>query len=268
MRDWIEQFGGLKKLNTVTKYPSIPTFHEIQGKGQLVEENCLLTSGSKEGHFTNKQQIFGFEKIDGTNSRIIQIPGGGYIIGSREELLYAKGDYIENPQMNIVEAVKEFADSLPDSETLKVYFMESYGKGIGKAGKQYTTSGRLGIRLFDICLINADEIMAFDIAKLSAWRESTNSYQKFMGAELIQSYARGLKIDTVPQLFKINGRDLPITLAGMMNFLEKWMPKSKVLLDKDADGSPEGIVIRSSDRSVIAKIRYEDYQRTLSRKRK
>ncbi len=39
-------------------------------------------------------------------------------------------------------------------------------------------------------------------------------------------------------------------------------------LDEGADGVPEGVVVRSPDRSAIAKIRREDYDRTLKRRKK
>jgi hypothetical protein len=44
-------------------------------------------------------------------------------------------------------------------------------------------------------------------------------------------------------------------------WLESMLPTTLVALDTDAGGSPEGLVVRTADRSRIAKIRFEDYQR-------
>lgn len=92
----------LSKLNSMTKYPSIPTYHTLGEKGALLEETVPF-----EG------EIVLTEKVDGTNSRIILLPDGTFILGSREELLFAKGDLIGNPALGIVEALKAVASTLP-----------------------------------------------------------------------------------------------------------------------------------------------------------
>jgi hypothetical protein len=77
----------LDVLNSVTKYPSIPTYHALDpSNGGLLEEPVEYTG-----------QVIGSEKIDGCNGRIVSLPDHTYLIGSREELLYAKGDLIGNP---------------------------------------------------------------------------------------------------------------------------------------------------------------------------
>lgn len=272
MKNWIEAFGGLKKLNTATKYPSIPTFHEIQGKGQLIGENFLLTNGNRKGSFTDKEKIYLYEKVDGTNSRIIQLPKNlGYLIGSREEILYAQGDYIENPQMSIVPTIKPLADSLPENITdfIKVWYMETFGHGIGKNGKQYTNNGITSMRLFDICNVDPEALKDCDLHKVSSWREAgEDSYHGWVGSELLEMLVRPLDAKPVPRLKVINGRDLPTTISGMMEFLETVIPNTLVALDESGLKQPEGLIARTHDRRVIAKIRYEDYQRTLKKNRR
>lgn len=69
-------------LNSLTKYPSIPTYHSLDpSNGNLLDDRVGFTA-----------PVIGTEKIDGTNARIISLPDGSYLLGSREELLYAKGD--------------------------------------------------------------------------------------------------------------------------------------------------------------------------------
>ncbi len=71
----------------MTKYPSIPTYHALDPRnGGLLDETVPFTG-----------TVLATEKVDGTNARIVQLPDGGYLLGSREELLYAKGDLIGNP---------------------------------------------------------------------------------------------------------------------------------------------------------------------------
>ena len=90
----------LRRLNSATKYPSIMTYHSLGEKGSLLDEH--MDMGDGELIFT--------EKVDGTNSRIVVAPGADYVLGSREELLHARGDLIFNPALGIVEAIRDVAE--------------------------------------------------------------------------------------------------------------------------------------------------------------
>ena len=97
----MERFGGLdlKFLNILTKYPSIPTYHVRGDKGRLTEEVGV--------DFSSEEKLNISEKIDGTNGRIIVSSYArdltlDYLIGSREEILYAKGDYVITNTLDIV----------------------------------------------------------------------------------------------------------------------------------------------------------------------
>jgi hypothetical protein len=72
----------LRKLNSATEYPSIPTYHALGERGVLLNDHVSF----------HGQGIVATEKVDGTNSRITLMPDGCYLVGSREELLHAKGD--------------------------------------------------------------------------------------------------------------------------------------------------------------------------------
>lgn len=50
-------------------------------------------------------------------------------------------------------------------------------------------------------------------------------------------------------------------------WLSETLLRTRVALAEAASGHPEGVVVRTEDRSVIAKIRYEDYKRTVPRDR-
>ncbi|HEY7427666.1 MAG TPA: hypothetical protein VH682_25770 [Gemmataceae bacterium] len=87
----------LGKLNSMTKYPSILTYHALGHKGVLQETVQVPFEG----------RIIGTEKVDGTNTRLIFCPDQSVLVGSREDLLWERRDLIGNPAMGIVEAVKE-----------------------------------------------------------------------------------------------------------------------------------------------------------------
>lgn len=155
----------LQRLNSLTKYPSILTYHNLDPKnGNLLEEPRLFQGN-----------LIATEKVDGTNSRIICLPDGSYLLGSREELLYAKGDLIGNPALGIVDALKDKAEEIAtlSENKIKIFFFEVYGGKITQASKQYTVNRKVGYRLIDIGEIpDYDALLQKSPSELSRWRDS------------------------------------------------------------------------------------------------
>lgn len=248
----------LTKLNSLTKYPSIPTYHTLDPKnGGLIEEALAFTG-----------TVLGTEKVDGTNSRIICLPDGSYLLGSREELLYAKGDLIGNPALGIVDALKPLAERLPisDADTIAVYYLEVFGGKVTAASKQYTAEMCVAYRLFDVVrLTEYAPLLMLSPQEIAGWRD--NGGQSFVTAEELHNIADQETIELTPRLFTLPAAELPRTVEEMHVFLKQHLPESRTKLDEQAGGRPEGIVLRTSDRSVIAKARFEDYERTLKRRK-
>jgi len=159
----------LNKLNSMTKYPSILTYHKLGEKGRLLDEVQVEFDCP----------VIVTEKIDGVNARIILFPDGFYIIGSREELLYGRGDLIGNPQLGIVDELKPVAQNLTTPNVLTVCYFEVYGGSVTKNSKQYTNEKRMGHRLFDIVEIpNFEYFYHLPIEQIASWRD--NGGQKFL----------------------------------------------------------------------------------------
>ncbi|BEL07185.1 hypothetical protein Q0Z83_053760 [Actinoplanes sichuanensis] len=243
----------LAALNSLTKYPSIPTYHALDpSNGGLTEQPVPFTGA-----------VLGTEKVDGTNSRIIVLPDGSYLLGSREELLYAQGDLIGNPALGIVQHLRPLAEQLAGSggDGLRVYYLELYGGRIGGQAKQYSARGAHGWRLFDVALVDdLDERLTWAPQRISAWREGGG--QAYLGEDELS--ATGL--DLTPRLFTVDAAELPATVEGMSAFLAERLPRTLVALDDSGLGAAEGVVLRAADRSVIAKARFQDYTRTLKRR--
>lgn len=247
----------LAKLNSITKYPSISTYHELDPSNGNLTGNATPFTG----------RVIGTEKIDGSNARIIALPDGTYLLGSREELLYAKGDLIGNPSQGIVTALKEFADHLSPmvTDAIQVFFVEVYGGKVGKAAKQYSGTRTVGFRLFDFMFMTDYRYMLGRSAEqISSWRE--NGGQWFAPEENIRTEADTRGFTVAPRLFTVDAVDLPQDIDGMRQFLADHLPSTLSALDDGAGGQPEGIVLRSEDRQVIAKARFEDYDRTIRRR--
>ncbi len=257
INDLISKFG-IDKLNSLTKYPSILTYHSFGDRGMLQEE---LSEGVT---FTGPTYVT--EKNDGTNSRIVLDFTGDYLIGSRENFLTAKFDRISNPALGIVDAVRDFADALSvnlpcNVDGIVVIYGESYGGNITAASKQYTSNRTVSFRIFDIALIPEETCMAIlsqDPDHISSWREHRG--QDFQNVDYIQSVAEEYHVAAVPYLEVVN--HVPTTRAETYEWLTKYNLTQAGI---NTQGKSEGIVVRTYDRSLIRKIRFEDYERTKKR---
>ncbi len=233
----------LDKINSMTKYPSILTYHAMGAKGILknevqipFDEPALLT-----------------EKIDGVNGRIIVFPDGRYIIGSRDELLYAKGDLIGNPQLGIIETLKPVAERLASCDEITVYYLEVYGGRAGNNSKQYSKKGTMGCRLFDVATIpDADTVLGMSVEKIASWRD--HGGQKFWSENELD------QLD-LPKTPRLGVGEIPMGLEETYEWMKRVITVTQAPLDDSALGRPEGIVARTMDRSVITKLRFEDYER-------
>lgn len=255
------------KLNSMTKYPSILTFHDID-HGILQEQ--LVT---EDGTFpADDPEIFVTEKVDGTNSRILLFDGD-YIIGSREELLCAKGDRFFNPAQEIVATVRQLAETLAPSfqddpvtdDILFVLYGESYGGNIGKGAKQYSGVHNRGFRVFDAMILHPQQVESLlytNREAIAMWRDGGG--QKFMSVDHRNAMLRMLpaNMDSVPYIRKCKLSDIPTDIEGAYNWLCQFR-NTNVVLDQTGKGQAEGVVIRTADRSFIRKLRFEDYEKTL-----
>ena len=240
----------LNKLNSITKYPSIPTYHALGDKGALLEQTVSFDG-----------EIILTEKVDGTNSRIILLPDGSFVLGSREELLFARGDLIGNPALGIVDALKGIADSLPVANSgIVVAYLEVYGGKVTAASKQYTAKQSVGLRLFDVAVLTDTDIetlFALTVREIAAWRDKSG--QVFLNEEQLSKAASDYGFELTPRIATIAA--MPVSIQETHEFLKETLPQTLVALDKGARGRAEGIVARTISRNAIAKLRFADYER-------
>lgn len=242
-------------LNSATKYPSIPTYHTLDPtNGGLLDDTVPFVG-----------DVIGTEKLDGTNARIVSLPGGQYVIGSREELLYARGDLIGNPALGIVGALRELADGVKgaDTDEITVYFLEVYGGKVAAASREYTGHRALGFRMFDVAKVPL-EALEWPRARISHWRD--NGGQAFLDEAALTAVAKQEGVELTPRLFVIDAVELPVEIEETRAFVATHAARTLAALDADAKGGAEGIVMRTVDRSVIAKARFQDYDRTIKRR--
>lgn len=240
-------------INTATKYPKIKTFHAPGEKGVLTDNLNTV--------FPEDQPVIVTEKVDGTNARVIVDSDGDLYIGSREELLYALADRVPNPAENIVHTLRHIAQDLPRPEAgLAVYYLEVYGSGITARWKQYTGHPNVfGARLFDAAHIPS-EVLAGSVEQIAAWRNQSG--QRFATEEELETIVAHSGITLTPRLATIPGVGVPSTVAEMHPYLCVVAGQTRVALDEDGFGNAEGVVLRTPNRSHVAKVRFKDYERT------
>src|ERR1044072_7012043 len=91
-----------REINSLTKYPSFPTYH-VMGRKELTEEVTPF------GHVMASDELIITEKFDGASARIIFLPGGDILIGSRNDLLTCVGDRVWDDSYSIVETLTPIA---------------------------------------------------------------------------------------------------------------------------------------------------------------
>jgi RNA ligase len=245
----------LAVINSATKYPSIPTYHAMADRGRLSTEVQVAFEGA----------VAVSEKIDGTNARIVVIPRVGtrplYLIGSREELLTASGDLVSNPAMGIVAGIRAHAEralELPLVDTaMLVIWGELYGGRVTAASKHYTTTQATGFAVFDVARFTVRDIetvLESDSQTIAAWRD--RGEQPFTEQQV--EFATAIGAATVPHIGSIAPPAEIEAAYGWLRVNAGDVTRAAL----DAAGRPEGVVVRDSKRR-IAKLRFEDYERTL-----
>lgn len=253
----------LEKLNSMTKYPSILTFHELAENKKHGLKNEVIPTSS----FDEEESVYLYEKIDGENARIILVSDGeniDYFIGSRKELLHAKGDRISIPTGNIANYFKPIAKELEErikgKKGVLVIYFESYGGTLPKA-KQYTNDKSQYGRVFDAFRLSLDqfyELLKKEKHEIASWRD--NGGQPYLSCSEREALIEDLGLTAAPLLGKIKGKDIPTDVLETRSWME---PFKETKVGINHNGSSEGVIARTHDRKKIAKIRFEDYNKTL-----
>jgi hypothetical protein len=250
----------IDKINSMTEYPSILTYHTMGEKGCLTEETSTTFV---------RDDFFITEKIDGTNTRIVLLVSHGenvdYLIGSRGDILYARGDRVYNQTLGIVENLVPIAEGISRNVTscdwygVVIVYGELYGGKINGC-KEYTKNNQFGWRLFDIAYIEMRqyiEQLKSPIQSIASWRN--HGGQPFLSVSQQGEFCNNHALSCVPSL----GMQLapPSSIKEAYEYMKSTIDITHAGIGHS--GKPEGIVIRNASRSKIAKLRFEDYERAI-----
>lgn len=259
----------LRKLNSATQYPSIDTYHTFGERGRFINELNVDFAG---------RAVVVSEKLDGINLRMVFTPRNWgsskltgtarYFIGSRTELLYAEGDVCANLAFGAVEWSTLEADTLADSndfarrdDHFTVVFGEFYGAVDGfniHSRRQYAGGDAVDWRVFDVAEVPM-EILMLPRDEIAAWRQ--HGGQEFWHHTTLTGTFGPTEL--VPYWAPRSGGVLPTGIADTYAWMQAELPTTDAGLDEGATMAPEGLVVRTPDRTRIAKLRFENYARTL-----
>ena len=262
--DLVKEYG-MKKVNSMTKYPSILTYHDLY-KGATLN---TLTEGKT---FAPDAVLEMTEKVDGMNSRLIYLDDD-FIIGERESIVFAKGDRIQNspvisPMLNELETF--FNTGLKDDKNmLTVIYGESYGYNIASKKQYVINSNNRKYRVFDIVQIpinDVHKILSMDIAQIASWRD--HMHQPFVDTDTLAAFCKEFNIMRTPVIKEVMGSEVPTDYKETLKWMQDFATSTAVL-DVPENGTKtnqmyaraEGVILRTKDRSMIRKFRFEEYQK-------
>lgn len=251
IKELISKFGK-EKINTLTKYSSILTLHQLGEKGRLKNELTTPIQGEK---------MYAKEKIDGTNARIICY-GSEYLMGAREFILHHSHDLYFDTAQGIVDGLKKLNIKVPITENFTVIYGEFYG-GKTSSNASWYGQDKNGFRVFDIAVYHDLSILELTQQEISKWRESETENGMMYGQHFLtrsEMQSQFPDFELVPLVeFDLGDMSHKVVLQN----LHKFIPETKVALSENALKKCEGVVLRNETRSKIVKVRFEDYERTL-----
>lgn len=251
---------GIEKLNTMTKYPSILTYHELN-KGGV--RDALTKPEEMPG---DDGLIIISEKVDGTNYRIVTTCDDWYV-GSRDRFTFAYGDRLCTDELakTVFDTAVNLSGEIGTWGNLTVVYGEVYGYKIQKPRYNKGDDRTREFAIFDIWqmpLDQAREILEKPIDEIVAWREGNQ--QPWIRFKWLVNGIDTLGCDGVPPLTTCLFKELPKGAKETQEWLKKFK-QSKACFDGDEThgvyGQSEGVVIRTSTRNWIRKLRFEDYQK-------
>lgn len=251
IKDLIQKFGK-EKINTLTKYSSILTLHQLGEKGRLRNELTTPIQGEK---------MYATEKIDGTNARIICY-GSEYLIGAREFVLHHSDDlYFDNAQ-GIVDGLKELNIKFPKTEKFTVIYGEFYG-GKTSANSKWYGQDKNGFRVFDIAVYDDLSILELSQQEISKWRERETENGIIYGQNFLTRSEMQTQFSDFELVPLVEFELVDMSHKVVLDNLKKFIPNTNVALSENALKKSEGVVLRNESRTKIVKVRFEDYERTL-----
>jgi hypothetical protein len=202
--------------------------------------------------------------------RIVSL-NSDYILGQRENFVYAKNDRIKNSDVIDVvqEAADKFVNTNTDTDFLTVIYGEAYGWRIQDGSKIYCAGNTdKNFRIFDVWQAHVNVIDNYlqnsDMQKIVYDRE--HNFQSWLTVDEMKIFADTYKLEQVPFWTDFDSNDLPTDAEETKQWIESNFKTSHAIIGEGTNTNQkfaraEGVVIRTWDRKTIRKLRFEDYNK-------
>ena len=223
-----------EKIEALTRYPQILSFHKIENNLATNQLNELPDNYQPLPTHPEKLDIVIQEKIQGTNCRII-IFDTDFFIGTNDEIIYAKNDRIASSPIvgPIINTLQQFIQMNQGSlERMVVLYGQAFGKGLPNANR-YTKNNQRAFRVFDGFSIPANDAVALcnnrSVEDIAIWVD--NLQQSFFSIRTLKRFCDTFNINQVPILFSGTLDQVPTDKTELLRWTIQFAD-SKLVLDK------------------------------------
>jgi hypothetical protein len=146
---------------------------------------------------------------------------------------------------------------------------EVYGYKIQDGSKVYCPDGNTdrGFRVFDVWqmpVVELDEYLSKATMEQIVYDREHN-WQPWLDVDAFERFVVLKMFDVTPRRKIIDSSEMPISAVDTKRWLEDNFQDSHATFDGTSSnqkfGRAEGVVIRTADRSIIRKLRFEDYHK-------
>ena len=257
------------RLESVTRWPSIPNLHTFHWKTGEVEPNIHLRKGV---------QYTVSEKIDGTNIRIGILSDRTWFLGTRNRIIAMSECGITDDANGAISWFKKVAPlqiipglqnfSLRSNLAAIVIYGELYGGNIQRGRKIYGGDD-VDFRIFAMkSFPGLNRLMVLPPENTASLREGWA-----LGETEFKPFTRmaHTPFSSVPLIKTVDAGDIPLTPRGTYEWLKDILgEETHAPLGEGGNRRPEGVVLYRIGEigPQVFKVRLEDYEKILRKRGK
>ena len=243
MLDEIVTEYGFDKLNALTQYPSILSFHKLNDEGKAINELASADYQPTPPR-PEKMNVIIQEIIDGEIIRIIVLDND-YFIGNKNEIIHAKGDRIVLDSM-IIPVYKSlsnfFQANLSSNERMMILYGVLYGKGI-KGHDRYIQNDDSDEELIKCLLVDGFTIKIQDVIGL--FKDNSVSFienwvntlhQPFWALSTLNKFCNACNVNQLSNLGEVTTLNkIPQDINEMKQWIKLYKTSSLTLTNTKTD---------------------------------
>lgn len=233
--DELVQRCGFEKIEALTQYPKILSYHKIDHGHVLNQLNELPNNYQPLPTQPEKLDIVVQEKVEGQLSKII-IFDNDFFIGS-DSIIYAKNDRISSSPIiaPVLSTLSNFFNMNRGSlERLFVLYGQTYGEGLYHS-ERYTKSTQRNFCVFDAFSISAENVINICLNNtaedITDW--VNNLQQSFFSLKTLTRFCGTFRIPQVPILYNGTLDTIPQNKNDTLKWLLQYT-ETKLLLDNQS----------------------------------